>query len=100
MSETRLGEAIRMLPRHRFVISTKVGYDLTPVKANEVQSRIFVQPSSMHSAFDYLRDAALRSIEGRLKRVDRSYIDMVAIEGPDEAVDVVGGADSKSRSAL
>ena len=98
LSEIRLGEAIRTLPRDEVVISTKVGYDLIPVEPNEVQSRIFVQPSSMRCAFDYSRDATLRSIEASLKRLDTSYIDMLAIHDPDEAVDVFGGADPRSRS--
>lgn len=100
LSEARLGEAIKRLPRAEIVISSKVGYNLIPIDPSEVKSRIFVQPSSMRSEFNYSRDATMRSIETSLKRLDTSHIDMLAIHDPDEAVDVFGGADPRSRSHL
>ena len=98
LSETRLGEALKVCPRDEVVISSKVGYSLVPVDPSEVRSRIFVQPAAMRSEFDFTRDATLRSIESSLKRLGTSSIDMLAIHDPDEAVDIYGGADPHSRS--
>lgn len=98
LSETRLGEAIKPLPRDELVIASKVGFDLIPIDPSEVNPRIFVQPVPMRAEFNYSRDATLRSIEASLKRLDTSHIDMLAIHDPDEAVDVFGGADPRSRS--
>ena len=98
LSETRLGEGLRPTPRNEIVISSKVGYNLVPTDRSQVTSRLWAEPASMRTEFDFSRDAVLRSIEGSLKRLDTPFIDMLAIHDPDEAVDIFGGADPRSRS--
>jgi D-threo-aldose 1-dehydrogenase len=98
LSETRLGQALKSTPRDQFVISSKVGYSLSPADPSEVTSRLWAQPASMRATFDFTRDAVMRSIESSLERLDTPYIDMLAIHDPDEAIDLSGGADPRSRS--
>jgi D-threo-aldose 1-dehydrogenase len=98
LSETRLGQAVAALPRAEIVISSKVGYTLVPIDPAEQKPQLWDQPPPMRADFDYSRDAVLRSVEESLKRLGTSYVDMLAIHDPDEAVDVGGGIDPYSRS--
>jgi D-threo-aldose 1-dehydrogenase len=52
----------------------------------------------LRSEFDFSRDAVLRSIEGSLKRLDMSAIDMIAIHDPDESLFLKPGEDPFARS--
>ena len=98
LSETRLGQAVAALPRAEIVISSKVGYTLVPIDPAEQKPQLWDQPPPMRADFDYSRDAVLRSVEASLKRLGTSYVDMLAIHDPDEAVDVGAGIDPYSRS--
>jgi D-threo-aldose 1-dehydrogenase len=98
LSETRLGQALKQTRRDDIVISSKVGYSLVPADPSEVTSRLWAEPASMRTEYDFSREAVLRSIESSLQRLGTSYIDMLAIHDPDEVVDVMGGADPRGRS--
>lgn len=98
LAETRLGEAIRTLPRKEIVISSKVGYDLVPISAGEVKPVLWDEAPPFRADFDYSRDAVLRSIEGSLKRLGTDYVDMLAIHDPDEAIHFARGEDPYARS--
>jgi D-threo-aldose 1-dehydrogenase len=98
LSEIRLGEALKQMPRNEIVISSKVGRSLVPTNSSEPTSRLWDQAPAMRADFDYGRDAVLRSFESSLKRLDTPFIDMLAIHDPDEAVDVSSGLDPYSRS--
>jgi len=98
LAETRLGEAIRTLPRKDIVISSKVGYDLVPIPESEVKPVLWDEAPAFRADFDYSRDAVLRSIEGSLKRLGTDYIDMLAIHDPDEALAFAKGEDPYARS--
>lgn len=98
LAETRLGEAIRTLPRREIVISSKVGYDLVPIPDSEVKPVLWDDAPAFRADFDYSRDAVLRSIEGSLKRLGTDYIDMLAIHDPDEAIHFAKGEDPYARS--
>lgn len=98
LAETRLGEAIRTLPRDEIVISSKVGYDLVPISQSEVKPVLWDEAPPFRADFDYSRDAVLRSIEGSLKRLGTDYIDMLAIHDPDEAIHFAKGEDPYARS--
>ncbi|KAA0695750.1 aldo/keto reductase [Neorhizobium sp. P12A] len=100
LAETRLGEAIRTLPRGEIVISSKVGYDLVPIPDSEVKPVLWDEAPPFRADFDYSRDAVLRSIENSLKRLGTDYIDMLAIHDPDEAIHFVKGEDPYARSRL
>lgn len=98
LSETRLGQAIKSLPRKDIVISSKVGYDLVPIPLEELKPTLWENPPAIRADFDYSRDAVLRSLEGTLKRLDTDYVDMVAIHDPDEAIHFAPGEDPYARS--
>lgn len=98
LAETRLGEAIKALPRDEIVISSKVGYDLVPIPAGEVKPVLWDEAPPFRADFDYSRDGVMRSIEGSLKRLGVDYIDMLAIHDPDEAIHFGPGEDPYARS--
>lgn len=98
LSETRLGEGIQDLQRSEIVVSSKVGYSLVPIPQGELKPQLWADPPAMRADFDYTRDAVLRGIEKSLNRLKTSYIDMLAIHDPDEAVDVGAGVDPFSKS--
>jgi D-threo-aldose 1-dehydrogenase len=98
LSETRLGQGVAALPRADIVISSKVGYSLVPIDPAELKPGLWAEPPPMRADFDYSRDAVMRSVEESLKRLGTSYVDMLAIHDPDEAVDVGAGVDPYSRS--
>ncbi|HEX4766667.1 MAG TPA: aldo/keto reductase [Lichenihabitans sp.] len=98
LSETRLGEAIRSLPRDEIVISSKVGYDLVPIPPDQLRPTLWDKPPPFRADFDYSRDGVLRSLEGTLKRLGVDTIDMVSIHDPDEAIDVGPGQDPRAKS--
>jgi D-threo-aldose 1-dehydrogenase len=98
LSETRLGQGVAPLPRAEIVISSKVGYALVPIDPADQKPGLWDQPPPMRADFDFSRDAVLRSVDETLKRLGTSYVDMLAIHDPDEAVDVGAGVDPYSRS--
>jgi D-threo-aldose 1-dehydrogenase len=98
LSETRLGRGIAELPRADIVVSSKVGYTLVPIDRAEQKPQLWDKPPPMRADFDFSRDAVLRSVEASLNRLGASYVDMLAIHDPDEAVDVGAGVDPYSRS--
>ncbi len=98
LAESRLGEAIRSLPRKDIVISSKVGYDLVPIPESEMKPQLWDAAPPFRADFDYSRDGVLRSIEGTLKRLGTDYVDMLAIHDPDEALHFAVGEDPYARS--
>jgi len=98
LAESRLGHAIKSLPRDQIVISSKVGYSLIPIPESEVKPVLWEDAPAFKPEFDYSRDAVLRSIEQSLKRLGVDYIDMLAIHDPDEATHFEPGEDPYARS--
>jgi D-threo-aldose 1-dehydrogenase len=98
VSELRLGQAIKTLPRRDIVISSKIGYDLVPILPEERTPQLWAEPGLYRAEFDYSRDAVMRSIDGSLKRLDVDYIDMISIHDPDEAIHFAPGEDPYARS--
>ena len=98
VSEIRLGQAIKSLPRKEIVISSKVGYELIPIRPEEQKPALWAKPGLFRAEFAYSRDAVMRSIEGSLKRLDTDHIDMVAIHDPDEAIRFAPGEDPYAKS--
>jgi D-threo-aldose 1-dehydrogenase len=74
LAELRLGSVLRHIPRHEFVLSTKVGRILSPSPARSVPDRIPFSP-----AFDYGQDATLRSLDHSLARLSLSSVDLVLV---------------------
>ncbi len=98
LAETRLGEAIKTLPRNEIVISSKVGYSLVPISEREKSPALWADAPALRPEFDYSRDAVLRSIEQSLQRLGVDRIDMIAIHDPDESIVFGPGEDPYARS--
>jgi D-threo-aldose 1-dehydrogenase len=76
LSESRLGQALAGMDRHRFTISTKVGRLVEQGSASDndgfaVQGR--------HAVFDYSRDGVMRSVEESLLRLGTDQIDILLL---------------------
>ncbi len=98
LAESRLGEALRTLPRDEIVISSKVGYDLVEIPRAEMQPTMWADTPPIRAEFRYTRDAVLRSIEGTMKRLGVDRLDMLAIHDPDEASILSDSANPHARS--
>lgn len=90
LSERRLGNQLRALPRDEFILSTKVGRLLvpTPETAGELDSE-FVVPAAHRREWDFSADGVRRSLEGSLERLGLDRIDIVYVHDPDHAGDEV-----------
>jgi D-threo-aldose 1-dehydrogenase len=86
LSETRLGQGLRPFARGQFVISTKVGWRLVPLGADEENTSLFRQTPRYRQVMDYSRDAILRSIEDSLTRLGVDRIDILLMHDPDEGI--------------
>lgn len=76
LAERRLGAALRTLPRRTFVLSTKVGYVIDDPAVDATDP-------SAEPPRDYGFDAALRSIEGSLRRLGMDRVEIAYIHDPD-----------------
>ncbi len=85
LSETRLGQGLKSVPRAEMVLSSKVGYMLVPRPEGQEDRTPFVDIPPLASVFDYSRDATLRSIESSLERLQTDRLDIVLIHDPDES---------------
>jgi len=74
-SESRYGQALRGVPRDRYVLSTKVGRVLDPAEPDSAR---------MKWAFDFSRQGALRSFESSLARLGIDRVDILFIHDPDD----------------
>lgn len=68
VSERRVGEALKGIPRDQFVLQTKVGR--------------LVQPDGS-IRFDYSRDGVLRCLEESLERLQMDRVDILLVHDPD-----------------
>lgn len=75
LSESRLGQALAGMHRHRFTLSTKVGRLVEQGSASDngfaVQGR--------HAVFDYSRDGVMRSVEESLRRLRTDHVDILLL---------------------
>ncbi|MGO4830692.1 aldo/keto reductase [Rhizobiaceae sp. 2RAB30] len=83
LSEHRLGEALRGLPRDEYVLSTKVGRLLKPVPAGGLTSFFWVDMPPFEVVHDYSYDGCMRSFEDSLQRLGVSRIDVAFIHDID-----------------
>ncbi|WP_422780937.1 aldo/keto reductase [Plantibacter sp. Mn2098] len=88
VSEERLGEALRDLPRDEYVLSTKVGRVLEPnpdYRPGDTDiANLFDVPSTRRRRLDYSRDGILRSVEDSLVRLGVDHIDVLFVHDPDQ----------------
>lgn len=86
-AERRLGVALRGLPRDEFDVSTKVGRMLRPGTSG------WPDAPPLEAYFDFSHDAALRSLEESLERLELDHVDIALIHDPDDHYDeAVSGA--------
>lgn len=89
LSERRLGDALRSLPREEFVLSTKVGRLLRPhgrvppPRLPASQGGIFCDELPFQPVFDFSFDATMRSFEDSLQRLGMNRIDLLMIHDAD-----------------
>jgi len=83
LSEHRLGEAMRDRPRGEWVLSTKVGRMMRPLKALRAPGaplvNDWIDPLPFEPVFEYGAAAVRRSIEDSLQRLGVQHIDIALI---------------------
>jgi D-threo-aldose 1-dehydrogenase len=85
LSERRLGQALKGLPRGEFVVSSKVGRLLVPnPHPTGCDSEGFAVPDELRRERDYSRDGVLRSIDATLARMHLDWLDVVFVHDPDD----------------
>jgi len=87
LSECRLGDALRYRPREEYVISTKVGRLLDPVRSGQPVGRDpggFAVRAHSVRRFDFSADGVRRSLEASLRRLGHDRVDIALIHDPDD----------------
>lgn len=79
LSERRLGDFLRQMPRNNYTLSTKVGRLLRPENAGPPPDYGFVGALPFRSDFDYSYDGVMRSFEDSLQRLGLSRIDILYV---------------------
>jgi D-threo-aldose 1-dehydrogenase len=82
-AELLLGHVLRELPRDEYVLSTKVGRLLRPLRDGESHPGLRPGGLPFRPVLDYSRDAALRSLEESLLRLGVARADIVLIHDVD-----------------
>ncbi len=83
LSEHRIGEALRRMPRESFVVSTKVGRLLFPDATAPSTQHSFAKTLPFVQRYDYSADGARRSLEFSLHRLGMARIDIAYIHDCD-----------------
>jgi len=84
LAETRLGEALIGRPRESFVLATKVGRLLRPVKGRSVESAHYKGAPPVEPQFDFSYDGVMTSVEESLARLKLDRVDILHIHDPDD----------------
>jgi D-threo-aldose 1-dehydrogenase len=90
LSESRIGAALRELPREEYVISTKVGRLLVPnptPTGSDLAAGGFDVPDHLTRQYDYSRDGVRRSVEASLERMGLDHIDVAYVHDPENHMD-------------
>ncbi|MFJ9949389.1 aldo/keto reductase [Kitasatospora sp. NPDC091207] len=89
LSERRLGDALRALPRDEYTLSTKVGRLLEPAPAGggDDLANGFAVPARHRRRWDFSARGVRRSIEDSLRRLGLDRIDIAYLHDPDDHVD-------------
>lgn len=82
-SEHRVGHVLRQLPRDSFVLSTKVGRVLLPVRRGDDTEGLRPGGLPFRDRFDYSRDGTMRSIEQSMARLGITEIDILLVHDAD-----------------
>jgi D-threo-aldose 1-dehydrogenase len=82
-SELRLGAALRAVPRDNYVLSTKIGRVMRPMKPGERIDGLRPNGLPFAPRFDYTYDGVMRSLEHSYLRLGLNRIDIVFIHDVD-----------------
>jgi len=83
LSELRVGRFLRSVPREEFILSTKVGRYMTPLRGRTPDKLHFAGPLELQPVFDYTYDGVMRSIEQSIVRLGFERIDIFLIHDVD-----------------
>jgi D-threo-aldose 1-dehydrogenase len=83
LSEHRIGEALRWLPRDSYVLSTKVGRLLRPKPAEQLDGGLFKKILPFEGVYDYSYDGVMRSVEDSLQRLGTDRVEILLIHDVD-----------------
>jgi D-threo-aldose 1-dehydrogenase len=83
LSELRTGQALRWKTRDEFVLASKVGRVLHPVRRETIDFAPWVNAAPFTMQFDYSYDGTMRSVEDSLQRLGLERLDMVFIHDID-----------------
>lgn len=86
LSERRLGDALRGIPRDEVVLSSKVGRLLvdSPATADRLDDNGFIVPADRRRVWDFSRDGILRSVDESLERLGTDHLDIAYLHDPDD----------------
>ncbi|CAN7734905.1 aldo/keto reductase [Phyllobacterium sp. LjRoot231] len=83
LSELRLGQFLRTLPRETVTVSTKAGRYLVPPRGDGVDYGPWAAPLRLKPVFDYSYDGTMRSLDQSAIRLGFSEFDLVYIHDVD-----------------
>jgi len=83
LSELRLGQFLRGVPRRSVTVSTKVGRYLVPPRGAPVDYGLWAAPLRLKPVFDYSYDGTMRSLEQSASRLGLPDFDIVYIHDVD-----------------
>ncbi|GAB3675535.1 aldo/keto reductase [Actinocorallia lasiicapitis] len=90
LAEERLGRVLAGIPRSSYVLSTKVGRVLRPLRdGEEPDPQGYFQTPPRAREWDFSRDGVLRSVESSLTRLGVDRIDIAYLHDPDDHEDEV-----------
>jgi D-threo-aldose 1-dehydrogenase len=90
VSEQRVGRALAGVPRHQYVLSTKVGRLLRPLAPGEpADDQGFPQEPPAKRVWDFSADGVRRSLMESLGRLGVDRVDIVYLHDPDDFEDAV-----------
>jgi D-threo-aldose 1-dehydrogenase len=85
LSERRLGAALTGRPRSEYLLSTKVGRLLEPIRRPAGRDDGgFDVPATHRRVWDFSRNGVMRSLEASLERLGVDAVDIVYLHDPDE----------------
>ncbi len=79
LSERRFGDFLRGKPRGDYVLCSKVGRLLEPLRGRPVPRLGFADPLPFQPVFDYSYDGVMRSHEDSLQRLGLDRVDMLLL---------------------
>lgn len=82
-SEHRFGRVLRAMPKHDFVLSTKVGRYLVPEQPDKVDHSWFKGGLNFRAVVDYSYDGTMRAVDQSFARLGIEKIDVLLIHDVD-----------------